>query len=97
MITSVITLAELLSFKAPTPMLKRLEEELLLVPDLQISDVDKNISKEAAAIRRKYRFNLADSIQLATALQGKAKAFITNDHRLKSFKKLKIISLLDLA
>lgn len=97
MVTSVITLAELLSFQAPTSMLKKLEEELLLVPNFQMQDVDRNVSKEAAAIRRRYKFRLVDSIQLASAISGKAQVFITNDHRLKSFKKLKIISLSDLA
>lgn len=36
-------------------------------------------------------FRLPDSIQLATAKLNKAKAFITNDERLKSFKELKVV------
>ena len=97
MVTSILTLTELLSLKAPEPMLKILQSEFFVIPKLKVREVDRTIAVEAAAIRREYNFKLPDAIQLATALSVKAKAFITNDQRLKSFKKLKIISLSDLA
>lgn len=96
-VSSMLTLAELLSFKAPDSALKQLEEELFLMPNLRLLEVDRNISRKAATIRREYQFKLPDAVQLATAVSAKAKVFITNDHRLKSFKKLKIIPLKDLA
>ena len=59
-------------------------------------NVDRTITVEAARIRREYGFRLPDSIQLATALFGKANALITNDERLKKFKELKVINLKDI-
>ncbi len=91
--TSVITLTELLSFRAEKNQLAKLKEVFLLTPNLTIHIVNTEIAMEAGRIRREYRFNLPDSIQLATALITKAQFFITNDNRLKQFKQLKIISL----
>lgn len=96
MITSVLTLTELLSFKAPQHFIDLLEQELLFVPNLQMNEVTKAIAIEAAGIRREYRFRLADSIQLATAQEQKAEIFITNDQKLKQFKPLKILLLTEL-
>ena len=91
--TSVITLSELLSFKATRPQLYKLEQELLLIPNLTMIDVNREVAKEAASIRREYGFRLPDSIQLATALVAKAQAFVTNDQRLKKFQQLPIVLL----
>lgn len=92
-VTSIITLTELLSLRAAEPMLERLENEFYSTPNLSIIEVNRVIAREAASIRREYGFKLPDAVQLATALSAKAKAFITNDQRLKSFKKLKVFSL----
>lgn len=88
--TSVITLSELLSFKASKSQLYKLEQEFLLIPNLTMIDVNREVAKEAASIRREYGFRLPDSIQLATALIGRAQAFVTNDERLKKFQLLPI-------
>ncbi len=90
---SVITLSELLSFKASKSQLYNLEQELLLIPNLTMIDVNREIAKEAARIRREYEFRLPDSIQLATALSCEAQAFVTNDQRLKKFRELPIVLL----
>ena len=63
------------------------------MPNLNIIDVDYKIALEAARIKREYKFRLPDSIQLATALIGKAQAFVTNDQRLKKFQELPIVML----
>ena len=91
--TSVIALSELLSFKATRPQLYKLEQELLMIPNLTIIDVNREIAKEAANIRREYKFRLPDSIQLATGLIGRAQAFVTNDRRLAKFQRLPIVLL----
>lgn len=92
-ITSIITLAELLSFRASQPMLDRLENELFLIPQLAVIEVARDIAKEAGRIRREYGFRLPDSIQLATALHFEAQAFVTNDDNLEKFKELSVILL----
>lgn len=92
-ITSTISLLELLSFRTSPKQLALLKEEFLSIPNLELKDTNKEIAIEAAEIRRKYKFGLADAIQLATAKLGHAQAFITNDDRLNKFKELKVLLL----
>lgn len=89
-ISSVITLSELLSFAAPMEALSKLELNFFSIPVLQILDVNAEIAKEAARIRRTYKFLLADSIQLATCLSANVDFFLTNDRKLKAFKELPV-------
>ncbi|MBI2314811.1 type II toxin-antitoxin system VapC family toxin [Candidatus Daviesbacteria bacterium] len=97
-VTNITSLAELLSSPKLTGQAVRETKKLFLsVPNLEIYGLDESIAIKSAEIRREYGFRLLDAIQLATALIAKTQAFITNDHRLKSFKQLKIISLSDLA
>lgn len=91
--TSVMTLAELLSFKAPGPQLDKLEQELLLIPNLTMIDVNHQIAKDAARIRRNYGFRLPDSVQLATALFSRTQVFVSNDVKLAQFKELRVVLL----
>lgn len=95
-ITSNITLIELLAFPLPPNLLKQLEDDLLSFPILKIQEVSNQIALEAARIRREHGFRLADAIQLATAIDAKVQAFITNDQKLKIFKRLKIINLTEI-
>jgi len=89
-VTSIITLTEILALPAPQEILTEIEETFFSTPNLNILDVDGNIAKEAASIRRDYRYRSPDAIQLATALLAKADRFITNDKRLTSFRGVKI-------
>ncbi len=90
-VTSIISIAETLSYPLPAKTLKLIEESFHMVPNLTLYDVDEAIAKEAAKIRRKNGFRLPDAIQLATAKRAKADVFITNDRRLKQFKPLKVL------
>lgn len=74
----------------------KLEIEFLSMPSLTLEKVDLETAREAAKIRRKYKFRLADSVQIATALQAKVQTFITNDRRLKPFRELPITLLTEL-
>lgn len=96
-VTSAVSIIEALSYPSPPEVIAGIKEGFATIPNFNIVSLNQEIALEAAEIRREYGFKLPDAVQLATALSAKAKAFITNDHRLKSFKKLKIISLLDLA
>ncbi len=95
-VTSILTLTELLSYKANEEAIERLKSDFLSTPNLTIVQVDMKISEDAARIRRKYGFRLPDAIQLATALDYKAQTFITNDKRLKVFKELPITLLTEI-
>ena len=89
-VTSILTLTELLSFQAPNKLLTRLEEELLLIPNLALIVVNHEIAKEAARIRRVYQLRISDSIHLATATISKVQVFITNDKTLIHFKEVPV-------
>ncbi len=91
--TSILTLTELLSLKTNEANIKKLDESFLQIPNLTVIEVDHDIAKLAAKIRRGYKFLLPDSIQLATALVKKADVFITNDARLQKFKELEVVLL----
>jgi len=93
LITSFLTLTELLSFKASETLIARLERDIILLANLQLVEVSNEIAKEAAKITRKFRLNLVDAIQLATAMKNNAEVFITNDKKLQRFKKLQIVLL----
>lgn len=94
--TSIITLTEILSFPKTDSVVKEITSDFFGTPNLLVLEVNREVALETAAIRREYKYRLPDSIQLATALATKATAFITNDSRLKHFKKLKIILVQDL-
>lgn len=96
-VTSTISLTEALSSKKLSYAgIKVLKGAFLSVPNLTILDVNQEISIEAASIRRMLGFRLGDAIQLATARFSRAKAFITNDQRLKAYKKVKVILISEL-
>lgn len=92
-VTSVISVIEALSYPASSSVIKNIQEAFDTMPNLNIIDVNYQIALEAAKIRRNYKIRTPDSIQLATALIGKAQAFITNDQRLKKFQQLPIVLL----
>lgn len=97
LITSTLTLTEILSLKTTEPLLSMIEEAIVSMPNLQLVSADRIIAKRAAQIRRMYNFALTDSIQLATALENDAEVFITNDKKLQRFKKLPVILLTSLS
>lgn len=92
-LTSVLTLTELLSLKATEANIKKLEDSFTQIPYLTVIEVNREIATLAATIRRKYKFSLPDAILLATAVLAKADIFITNDTRLQKFKEIKVVLL----
>lgn len=94
-VTSIISLTEALSYPSPEAVLTQIRIGFS-VPNLTVLEVNEQIGLEAARIRREYPLRLGDAIQLATAICSKAKAFITNDDKLKKFKELKVVILSEL-
>ena len=84
-VTSVVTLMELTVYpwREGRPAVAR-EYEALLVhfPNLLVADVTRDVARLAARLRARYRVRPADALQLATALQNGASAFVTNDRRI---------------
>lgn len=83
--TSVITLMEV----AVRPLQLQRPEisddcDLLLLnyPNLSVVDVDRDVARQAAELRARYRLRPADSFHVATALSAGAAYFVTNDRSL---------------
>ena len=93
-VTSVITLMEI----AVRPWqlgLPRLVEDyeayLSGYPHLVLCDVDRSIARLAARLRADYRLRPADSLQVATALDAGALAFLTNDRALRRVRDIPVL------
>ena len=93
-VTSILAVSEIISKKGLSKSVaKDLEATFFEIPNLTILEVSLKVAVEAGRIRREYSLRLPDAIQLATALQFKAQAFVTNDEKLKIFDELEIILL----
>jgi len=64
-------------------------------PNLGLREIDQNVSLKAAKLRARYGFKTPDALFLATAIEEKAEAFITNDVRLQGIETLEIMLLND--
>jgi predicted nucleic acid-binding protein len=65
--------------------------KLLTREDVVFVESNLSIAQIAAQVRSQYQFQLADSFQIATALEARCDAFLTNDKQLKRMDGLKII------
>lgn len=92
-LTSNITLVEIMSVKMPESTAIKTKTQLLSLPGLKLMEIKNDVALKAAEIRRLYGFELADSLQLASAVISDADVFITNDFRLKRFKEVKVLLL----
>lgn len=95
-ITSVIALLEVLVHpirNADTKLAQKYRDILLDSEGLTTILLDQDIAEEAARLRVFHNIRTPDSIQMATAIIGKAPFFLTNDIRLPSLPNLKTLLL----
>lgn len=64
-------------------------------PNLQVLDLDVNISEYAAKLGYQYSLGLMDCFHLATAILGECKYFISNDKKLTRVEEIKCIHISD--
>lgn len=62
-------------------------------PNLKLRNVDYDISISTAKVRAKYGLRIPDAVFIATAIEEKAEAYITNDTRLNCVKEIIIVQL----
>lgn len=72
------------------------QDILLQAENLTTYALSPAIAAKAAAFRAEYNFRTPDAIQLATAVSANAQFFLTNDHALKKFSHLQIVTVDDL-
>jgi predicted nucleic acid-binding protein len=95
-VTSTVTLLEVLVKplrEGKTELAQTFRDILLNNDYLTIIPVSPAIAEKAAKLRAAYNLKTPDAIQIATAIQAKATAFITNDAKLSVVQNLRILVL----
>ena len=98
-VTSFVTLLEILVKPKKEGALRVVSDYrdlLLTFPNLSFLPLDFEVSDLASSLRAKYSIMTPDAIQIATAITGRAEAFITNDERLKKIEEIRIVMLSEL-
>jgi len=97
-VTSMLTLMELTvkPLQMGRPDIAE-EYEILLAnyPHLLIPDVNRQVVRQAAALRARHRLSPANAIQVGTAMAHSASAFVTNDRDLRRVNELQVLLLAD--
>ena len=97
--TSVLTLSEVL----PKPvesgndaLVDKFKEYLRNGPNLTLLSITETIGETAGVLRGQYpHLKTVDAVQLATAMDAEADAFLTNDKKLSAIKEIRILVLND--
>lgn len=98
-VTSTITLLEVLVHplrEGNVSLANRYRDILLYAENLETLPLSHSLSERAAELRARYQLRAPDAIQIATALDQRASAIITNDDRWRRVKELDVIILGDL-
>jgi predicted nucleic acid-binding protein len=100
LITSVVTVTEVLTLPYRSGLLSLAQQyrNYMLNSGLPLSlqNIDLNIAETAAQLRAQYNLKTPDAFQLATAIEGKCTAFLTNDRALQKVLAIRVIVLEDM-
>jgi predicted nucleic acid-binding protein len=99
-VSSTVTLLEVLVYplrQSETALAQKYRDILLNTEHLEIIPVSPAIAEKAAGLRAAHNLKTPDAIQIATAIQAKATAFLTNDSKLSRVQNLRILVLNDLS
>jgi predicted nucleic acid-binding protein len=95
--TSVLTLSEVLPKPVETgndELTEKFKAYLKNGPNLTLLPITDIIGETAGVLRGKYpHLKTVDAVQIATALDAEAEAFLTNDKKLSVIKEIKILVL----
>lgn len=97
-VTSTVTLMELTvrPWQLDRPDVARAYEEALVqFPNLTLTDVTRDVARQAAQLRAQYDLRPADALHIATALVHDATAFVTNDRDFARLDVLNVVLLSD--
>ena len=93
-VTSVVTIMEILVRPKQEKNEQAMEEykfTLQTFPNLKIKPIDFGIAEKAAELRAVYGIKPPNALQIAASLDEGAKAFVTNDEKLKQVEEIEII------
>jgi len=97
-VTSGLSLMEVLvvPYRSGNSALAEQYESLLTNSrGLRFIEVDRHLLKAAAHLRATFKFKPPDAIQVAAALVGHCKSFLTNDRRIRAVPGLRILQVKD--
>jgi predicted nucleic acid-binding protein len=97
--TTTLTLTEVLTkpLKAgDAALVKTYREFLLETNGLELIPLNTAVSEHAADLRARYNLRTPDAVQVATAIETRCQAFLTNDNTLRRVTELSILILDDL-
>jgi predicted nucleic acid-binding protein len=97
-ITSTITLMEIIVKPLSlgrNDVARKYEALLMNFPNMEVVDLDRDVIREAARLRAKYRLRPPDALQVSACLLGGVGAFISNDRHLGRLKEKSDIVILD--
>jgi len=98
-VTSILTLLETLVLplrKGDTKLAEQYRNILFDTANLRTVMLSQEIAEEAAQLRALHNFKIADSIQIATAIDEDATCFLTNDKQLQKASTIPVLVLDDL-
>lgn len=93
-VTSPVTVMEILVKPEKEGNERAIQEYKFILqtfPNLKIKPIDFHTAEKAAELRAKYRIKPPDALQLGAALVENAKAFVTNDEKLKQVEEIETI------
>ncbi len=93
-VTSVLTLLEVLVHplaRHRKDLAASYREILLDVEGIELLDVTPPIAERAASLRARYGMRTPDAIQLGTAIEVGATAFVTSDRRLRRIREIPVL------
>ncbi|WP_296621566.1 PIN domain-containing protein [Marivirga sp.] len=64
--------------------------------NIDVFDIDIEVSRRAANLRANYNIKTPDSIQIATAIEKNADFFFTNDKNLSRVNEIEVLTLEDI-
>jgi predicted nucleic acid-binding protein len=97
-VTSGLSLMEVLVIpyrSGNAALADRYESLLTHSRGLRFIEVDRHLLKAAAQLRATFKLKPPDAIQVAAALVGECKSFLTNDRRIRAVPGLKILQVKD--
>ncbi len=97
-ISSILVLVEVLTGyrKANDDASEREFKQMMReFPNIETYDLNYNLIDRIIDLRTKYNIKTPDAIHIATAIENKADAFITNDKGLRKIKEIKVVYLKD--
>jgi predicted nucleic acid-binding protein len=98
-VTSTVTIAEILTKPFADKNFSLADEIKFTInsfASLSIVSIDEKLAEAAALLRARYTIRLPDALQVATAIQGEATLFLTNDKRVKKVDAVQVLVLSEL-